>query len=131
MIHFHHTNPDAESLWTVRPLGPQRPTTYTWVGTVFKLRPGMGLPTQGEVSGRLAMALITEQGESVVAHFDPARRPKVGTHVGVKGSWLIFDLEPEEDFIPAKAWTSLEGTPVDFQIEVDTWSVVGALSLLD
>jgi len=83
----------------------------------------MGLPTHGEVPGRVALAICTEYGDSTVAYFDPNRRPKVGTRVGVRGTWLVLDVEidPEHTDCPL---CQLGGNAVDFQLEVDSWTVV-------
>lgn len=112
------------------PAGPPRPTTYDFGGRVRKIREFMKL-FPGEVEGRIPLAIETEYGDTIVAHFDPANRPKVDARVGLKGTWLVFDLDLEQVLARAEGCPCCEelarlelGQPVDHQLEVDSWRVV-------
>ncbi|MEZ6187511.1 MAG: hypothetical protein R3F62_21195 [Planctomycetota bacterium] len=110
--------------------GSKKTSTYDYGGVVHKIRPAMKL-FPGELEGRVALAIVTEYGDTIVAYFPRDRRPKVGTRVGLKGTWLSVDLELEDVLLRAEgcacceALATLGEQHVDFQLDVESWQVVG------
>lgn len=73
--------------------------------------------------GMIPLALVNDEAGNMLGYFPEDRRPKVGTRVGVQGSWVkaevpLAPLSPGERRPPGK--------PVQFQLEVESWTPVSA-----
>jgi len=96
---------------------------FLYVGHVRRLRPRDKFLV-GEVPGKIPLVVCDLEIGPVLAYFDAARRPKAGTKLGVRGSWVHMSepatLENTPPGFPISAGTRF----LEDQVDVESWTRV-------